>query len=313
MKQGHNSSISQGQVAGNAALLLASLIWGSAFIAQTLGMRSMQPYTFQMMRSAIGAIVLLPVIYLLDRRESRSFVTGWQSPILWKAGIRVGGWVFIAAGLQQVGLLTTTAGKSGFITALYMILIPLVGLFFGKRLHMIQTAAVVLALVGLGLLCLRGDLHFVSGDIYTLLCAFFFTAQILTIDKYCQLVDVVRLSAIQFLICGLLSAVAAFGFETVTLTGIYGGWGSLLYTGVLSTGVAYTLQIVGQKQTSATLAAIIMSLEAVFAAICGWIFLGQAMSRRELLGALFMFAAVLLAQWPVSYKSACNEERSVYN
>ncbi|MDO5099965.1 MAG: DMT family transporter [Eubacteriales bacterium] len=298
MNQTKAGSLSSTQYRGNAALLLASLIWGSAFIAQTLGMRTMQPYTFQMLRSLVGAAVLLPLIYALDRMNGRRFWQSWRSSLLWKAGLQVGGWVFIAAGLQQVGLLTTTAGKSGFITALYMILIPVTGLFFGRRLHLLQWAAVCLAIGGLGLLCLRGDLHFVSGDLYTLLCAGFFTVQILTIDRYCQLVDVVRLSAIQFFVCGLLSAVVAFGFETVSLSGMVSGWGSVLYTGILSTGIAYTLQIVGQKRTSATLAGIIMSLEAVFAAGFGWLLLGQKMTMRELVGCLLMLTAVLLAQWP---------------
>lgn len=300
MNQTKTGSFSSTQFRGNAALLLASLIWGSAFIAQTLGMQTMQPYTFQMLRSLVGAAVLIPLIYALDQKNGRNFLQAWRSRLLWKAGLQVGGWVFIAAGLQQVGLLTTTAGKSGFITALYMILIPVTGLFFGRRLHLIQWAAVCLAIGGLGLLCLRGDQQFVSGDFYTLLCAVFFTMQILTIDRYCQLVDVVRLSAIQFLICGMLSAAVAFTFETVSLSGMLGGWGSVLYTGIFSTGVAYTLQIVGQKRTSATLAGIMMSLEAVFAAAFGWVFLGQKMTLKEMSGCLLMLAAVLLAQWPAS-------------
>ena len=293
------------QLKGTALLLLAAMIWGAAFTAQTVGMDYVGPFTFQSVRQLLGCLVLLPVIALRDRtgasRDTRPKTKKDRLYLLF-CGALCGTVLFCACSLQQIGLLTTSAGKSGFLTALYIILVPLVGLFLGKKLHLHILFAAVIALIGLYFLCLTDGLSVARGEILTIGCAVCFTAHILILDRVSGRVDGVRLSCLQFLFCGLLSVPFMLLTETVAAADILACWLPICYTGLLSCGVAYTLQIIAQKDTDPTLASIAMSMEAVFSALFGWLILGQRLSARELLGCGLMFAAVILAQLPEKKK-----------
>lgn len=288
------------QVRNSLLLFLAAVIWGCAFAAQSIGMEYIEPFTFTTTRSLIGSFVLLPCIHLLGKQKaSAAPKKAEEKKELLKAGILCGLIICIAVNLQQIALLSAGVGKSGFLTALYIVIVPIIGIFIGKRPGKKLCLAVVCAVAGMYLLCMKsGSLALEFADILLLLCAAVFSVHILVVDYYSERVDGVKLSCIQFLICGAISAVPMLLFETPSFSAICAAWAPVLYTGALSTGVAYTLQIVGQKGLNPVVASLLMSLESVVSALAGWLILGQALSARELTGCAVMFAAIILAQLP---------------
>lgn len=291
----------------NLLLLLTAMIWGAAFVAQSVSMDYIGPFTFLCSRSLLGGAVLLPVIAVMGKGKEQS---AEQKPgnrkLLLIGGICCGVMLFIGSAFQQIGIQYTTAGKAGFITAMYMVLVPICGLFFGKRPSGKTWGAVVVALAGMYLLCLYGSgIESLSrGDLLEMLCALGFTAHILVIDYFSPKVDGVKMSCIQFFTCGILAGIFMLILETP-------GWDSLraaalpiAYAGILSSGVGYTLQIVAQKDTQPTVASLLMSLESVFSLIFGWILLKESMSGVELLGCGLMFAAIVWVQLPGKKKAA---------
>ncbi|HCT92721.1 MAG TPA: EamA family transporter [Lachnospiraceae bacterium] len=287
---------------GSAALLLAAVIWGFAFVAQSVGMEYVGPFTFQAVRSLIGAAALVPVIYIMDRQKKEK--PGYAAPgkkekvYLWKVGIACGIVMCIASCLQQVGILYTTVGKAGFLTSLYLVLVPVLGIFLHNKVPAKIWFCVVICLAGVYLLSMTGSLTPAAGDAMILACAFFFAIHILIIDHFARHVDGVRLSCIQFLISGLLSSVCMFALEKPSLDGLMAAGVTLLYAGVMSCGGAYTLQIIGQQYTEPTTATLLLSMESVFSMVGGIMLLGQTPSLRELCGCALVFAAVILAQLP---------------
>ncbi len=286
---------------GNLILLLTAFIWGIAFVAQTEGMNYVEPFTFNGIRSVIGGITLLPVVFFTSRKAS---VKAASKKDLWVGGIICGILLGVASSLQQIGLCDpgTTAGKGGFITALYIVIVPLFQLFSGKKLNLKTVVAIVVSLCGMYLLCLSDGIgEFAKGDLYVMACAFVFSLHILAIDYYSPKVSGVALSCIQFFVAGFMCMTMMFILETPKISSILSAGVPILYAGVLSCGVAYTLQIIGQKHTTPVLATIIMSLESVFAALGGWVLLNERMSSAEILGAVMMFAAIISAQLPKNF------------
>ncbi len=297
------------QFKGSILLLITAMIWGSAFVAQRAGMEYIGPFTFNGIRSIVGFLVLIPVILMLDaQREKENKAKGIlklteaekqaQKKTLLIGGLSCGVILFIASSLQQFGMVYTTAGKAGFITALYIVLVPILGHFIGKRIRPILWFCVALGTAGLYLLCIKEDFTIGKGDLLVILCALGFSIHILIIDHFSPKTDGVRLSCIQFLVCGIISIPCMFLFETVDLTNILACWLPILYAGVLSCGVAYTLQIVAQKDTDPTVASLIMCLESVFALLAGILILHEQISGREAAGCIIMFAAIILSQLP---------------
>jgi len=284
----------------SALLLLAATIWGVAFVAQSVGMEYVGPFTFLASRSVIGTFVLIPYILLRERKKAeiqREYVTDAKSLIC--GGVCCGCLLFVASILQQVGIMYTTVGKSGFITAMYIVIVPIISVFLKKKAGIKVWLGVVLAVVGLYFLCMTsGNISLQKGDVLTFLCAVTFSFHILTVDYYTPRTDGVKLSCIQFATCAFLSGVGMFLFETPTVETVLAAWLPILYAGALSSGVAYTLQIVGQRGMNPTVASLLMSMESVISVIAGWAILNQALSGRELMGCVLMFAAIILVQLP---------------
>lgn len=284
-----------------AMLLLAAFIWGSAFVAQSVGMDYVEPFTFNFVRNIIGGCVLIPCIYLLGRLKSpeeRALAAQMDRKTLLTGGVSCGVILFLASNAQQIGIQYTSVGKAGFITALYIVIVPILGIFLKRRCGWKVWVSVVIALVGFYLLCMVGGFSLERGDIWLLACAVLFSFHILVIDHFSPMVDGVKMSCIQFFTCGLLSGIATMIAETPDITNILAAWGPILYAGVLSSGVAYTLQIVGQKNYNPTVATLLLSLESVFSVLTGWAVLHQKLSARELSGCVLIFIAVILAQLP---------------
>lgn len=285
----------------SAMLLLAAIIWGTAFVAQSEGMDYVGGFTFTCIRNFIGSAVLVPCIFLLRKAQGKTdkpHVPLFRNKTLLKAGAVTGFWLCVAANLQQQGIRFTTVGKAGFITALYIVLVPVFGLFLHKKVRPLVWVALAMAVAGLYFLCINEALTIGAGDILLLLCAACFAVQILTIDHYAPVMDCVEMCCVEFFVCGLLSAVPMLLFEEVQLSALLDAAGPILYAGVLSSGVAYTLQAVGQKNLNPTLACMLMSLESVVSVLAGLVILHQQLSGRELLGCCLMFAGVILAQLP---------------
>lgn len=303
------------QVRNSLLLLLTATIWGVAFVAQSVGMDYVGPFTFNMVRSLIGGIVLIPCIFLLGRLNSpekhmqkENAKTGIlndgaskadERKTLLKGGICCGILFSLATNIQQIGIQYTTVGRAGFITACYIVIVPILGmLFFHKKSRALIWGAVALALVGLYLLCMTDDFGIGKGDVLVLICSVLFSLHILAIDHFSPKVDGVKMSCIQFFVCAVLSAVPAFLTETIQISGLLAAWAPILYAGVLSCGVAYTLQIIGQKNMNPTVASLILSLESCISVLAGWVILGQKLTAREMLGCVLMFGAIVLAQLP---------------
>lgn len=292
-------------------LLLTATIWGVAFVAQSVGMDYVGPFTFSATRNFIGAAVLIPVILFFEKGKTTEQKAAEKEnrQTLIKGGILCGFFLCVASNLQQFGILYTTVGKAGFLTAMYIVLVPILGIFLKKKVGIKMWIVVLIAVCGLYLLCISGgDLTLQKGDILELGCALFFSIQILTVDHYAPKVSGIKLSFIQFLVCGILSAIGMLLFEQPSWGSILAAWLPILYAGALSTGVAYTLQIVAQKGLNPTLASLIMSLESVISLLAGWIILNQKLSKRELLGCAVMFVAIVLVQLPEKVQNKSKEE-----
>ena len=282
----------------NALLVLTALIWGCAFVAQSVGMDYVGPFTFNMARFLIGAIVLLPVIWFMDRQRKTGAEKGAGQKTLIIGGICCGTALAVASTLQQWGILFTTVGKAGFITAMYIVIVPLLGVFIGKKVRPLIIGCVAIAVVGFYFLCMTESLRLGLGDFLVLLCAIAFSIHILVIDYFSPKVDGVKMSAIQFLTAAIISAVPTLLWEQPVLTEILQAWQPVLYAGVMSCGVAYTLQIIAQKNADPTVASLLLSLESVFSVLAGWVLLGQGLSLKELFGCVLIFCAIILAQLP---------------
>jgi len=316
---------------GNVLLLLAAFIWGLSFVAQSEGMKYIGPFAFIGIRSMLAGVSLAVFLGIRaavsdgkkrketntgnvaedvgktsgDTKEAK--LTGKKTLLL--GGVSCGIILFAATMLQQIGILhNNEPGKAGFITALYLILVPLAGIFFRKKIGAKVWIAVVLAVCGMYLLCITEGLHMTTGDLYLLGCAFVFTLHILVIDYFSPKVDGVAMSCIQFLLCGALGMTGMFLTETVELSHVLEAWLPLVFSGVFSGGVAYTLQIVAQKDTEPAIASLLMSLESVFAVFGEWLILGQLLSVREFAGCGLMFAGILLTQLP---EKKCREQAKI--
>lgn len=288
------------QIKGSLALLLATVIWGSTFVAQSVGVEQIGPMTFLAVRGYLAVLVLLPTVYLRDRKDFRLKMT---DPKLWKAGAVCGAALFVATALQQIGLMYTTAGKGGFITAMYIILVPIFGLFLKKKPPRSAFISVVVAAIGLYLLSGAGASSVNIGDVLMLLCAVAFSVQILILDRVAGELDSIALNMAQSLVCAVISTFFMFT-EDNTLPQILSCWLPLCYAGILSMGVAYTLQIVGQKSLEPTTASLMMSFESVFAAISGWLILNETLTPTELIGCVMVFGAIIFSQIPFKSKKA---------
>ena len=292
----------RGELLHTLALLVCAAIWGSAFVAQSVGAEYVGAFTFLAVRNWIAVVFLIPVIFVRDtilKKRGRPSVrpaNRTQRRFLLMGGAACGFFLCAASAFQQVGIRYTTTAKAGFITALYVVIVPILSVFFGKSVKSRIWMCVALAVLGLYLLCMRGELSLSFGDGVVLVCAFLFACQIMTVDYFAPQVDTVRLSQTQFLVTALLSTVCMFFFEDLSSDSLIRALPSIAYAGVMSSGVAYTLQIIGQQNLNPAIASITMSLESVFAALAGWIVLGQSMTVRELAGCVLMFAAIILAQ-----------------
>lgn len=314
---------------GNLLLLLTSFIWGSAFVAQSSGMDYVGPYTYNMARNVLAFLFLIPVIYVIGKKKGVTDNAGsgtgideaafgeanWKSILLPDRTTLVGGIycglvMAVASSLQQIGITMTTAGKAGFITALYIILVPLMGVFIGKKIPRIIWFCVVLAMAGFYLLCVKEGFSISKGDILVLFCSVGFSVHIMTIDHFTSKgVDGVKMACIQFAVAAIVMTPVMFALENPSVSGLLSAWMTIAYAGILSSGVGFTLQIVAQKDTDPTTATLIMSLESVFAAVSGCLFLNEVLLPKEILGCILVFVAVILAQVPLPVKS--KEKRTV--
>ena len=281
---------------GNLILLLTAVVWGISFVSQRVGMELIKPNTFNGIRTLLGALVLMPVILIRDK-TGKSYPSDKKRLLI--GGIICGTLLCIASTLQTWGMVYTTSGKSGFITAMYMIIVPIIGLFIGKKIRPLTVLGIVGAVVGLYLLSLGGaELSLNKGDLITLMCAVVFAFHIMVIDRLSGEVDGVKLACLQFLVCGAINIILMLLFDHPDWNLVRSCTVPILYSGIMSCGVAYTLQIIGQRYTEPTPASIIMSLESVFAALAGWILLHESLSPKEILGCVLMFAAIIVVQLP---------------
>ena len=285
---------------GTLALVTAVLIWGSAFIAQSVGMKKIGPFTFQTFRNGLAILFLIPMATAFDfgKCSMKQSFEKWMDKKLWKAGLICGVALFSAASFQQVGLVYTDAGKAGFITAMYIVGVPLLGFFVKRKPPKTALVSVVLAVVGLYLLSAVGVSQVNKGDILLIGCAICYALQIMGVELFGMDVDGIRLNCIQVLVTFVFSAVCMFATETFTMPDVLSSMGAIAYAGILSTGIAFTLQIVGQKDLDPTPAAVIMSMESVVAVICGAVILKETMTTWEICGCTLMFIAVILSQMP---------------
>lgn len=290
------------QLKGSLQLTLTALIWGIAFVAQSVGMDYVGPYTFNCVRYYIGAIVLIPVVIIIKKIDANSKAANNSSsnvlrPTI-KGGIICGILLSVATLLQQFGIMYSSVGKAGFITALYIIIVPFLSIFLKKKLHANAWISACIACVGFYIMSISGKPSIEGGDIYLLACAFMFSLQIMVVDHYVENANPVLMSLIQFATCATVCGIGMLAFEAPQLSNILAAYVPILYTGVLSSGVAYTLQIVGQRNVEATLASLIMSLESVFAALAGWFILKVALESKEIIGCVLVFIAIIIAQIP---------------
>ena len=290
------------QIEANFILLLAAAIWGFAFVAQRLGSELMGPFAFNGIRFGLGALALLPVIYFMEKKDKNiqetNIVKKFSNKTMVIAGISCGAVLFCGSSLQQFGMTFTTAGKAGFITALYIILVPLFGIFLKHRVGANTWIGVILATVGLYLLCVTESFTIGFGDLVILIGAAFWASHILIINHFSIRVSTLRLAFFQFAFVSLLSLVVSLIIETTTLASVEALTIPLLYSGLLSVATAFTLQIIGQKNAPPTLASIIFSTEAVFGAVGGWLILGEKLNSRELTGCIIMLIAIIISQLP---------------
>jgi drug/metabolite transporter (DMT)-like permease len=292
--------------AGQLALIICTFIWGTAFVAQSTGMAHVGPAAFTAARNYLGAIVLIPCIIFLD------WILDHRAPSLWgKSNTAASRKMLVLGGLccglalaaaslsQQFGVKYTTVAKSGFITTLYIIFVPFFGYFVGRKPTWRNWLCAIIAMVGMYLLCCAGESQITRGDLYVLLCAALFACHILVVDRFASFVDCVRMSCVQFLVAAIISTLVSLAIgETTTLAGLRGAAFSIFYCGVLSSGVAFTLQIIGQKYVNPCVASLLMCMESVFASVSGWLILHQKLALTELCGCAIILTAVIIAQLP---------------
>ncbi len=288
------------QLRGSILLLITAVIWGTAFVAQSKGMDYVEPFTYNSIRTLIGGIVLVPIIIIFRTADKKHFhkgVPNEHSKATVRGGICCGILLFIASSFQQYGISITTAGKAGFITALYVVIVPILGIFLKRKTGLKVWVSVVIAVTGFYLLCIHDGLRLSKGDLYVLICAFFYAVHILAVDFFNEKnADGMIMSCIQFFTAGILMGICMLIFEEPHIADILSAKYTILYTGIMSCGAAYTLQIIGQKTTPPALATLLMSLESVFAALSGRLFLSEKMSAKELTGCILVFTAVISAQ-----------------
>lgn len=280
----------------NLLLLLVSIIWGTAFVAQVVGMENVGPFTFNGARFVVGSLSLIPVMLIYRKKKPRAERPAFLSPFLLFGGFAMGTALFIGATLQQVGLLYTTAGNAGFITGLYVIIVPIMGLLWGQRTNAGTWIGAILAVAGMYFLSVKANMSIGKGDLLVLSGAFFWAGHVQLISWFTQKMDSLLLSLYQFLFAAVLSWVGAFGWEIITWQGMMSAAIPILYAGIFSTGVAYTLQVIAQKHAHPAHAAIIFSLESVFALLAGWMLIHETVTLRGLFGCSLMLAGMLFSQ-----------------
>lgn len=287
-------------------LLTTALIWGTAFVAQRSGMDFVGPFTFNGIRFLVGAVVMIPIIMVMDRlggaNKPQAPMTSLEKrkerKFLWTGGFFCGLALLAGTGLQQMGLVYTTAGKTGFITALYIVIVPIIGIFLGKKVRMLLWVSVALGVVGLYLLSINEGFSINIGDIFVFLCAFGFAAHILVVDYFSPKTNPIKLSAVQFFVCGAMSLVIMAFVEEPEWRFIMDAAFPILYTGIMSCCVAYTFQVVAQRNVGPTVASLLLSMESVFAVIFGMLLLSEQLLPKEIVGCIIMFVAIILAQMP---------------
>lgn len=289
----------------NLILILAAIIWGAAFVAQDIGLEYLGPYWLNALRMLLGGIILLPIYKILDKKknfESKEEKKNYdQKGIL--AGVICGLFLFLASTFQNFGIIGSGAGKSGFITSLYIILVPIISLFLHKKIGFNVWISSIVAIVGMYFLCFNNQIEgFRISDLYLILCAVFFSFQIIFVEKYSPCVNVIKLSCIQTLVVGILSLIMALIFEPINFDSMYKAILPILYLGIFSSCIAYTFQIIGQKNTNATVASLLMSLESVFSLLFGLIILNERFSIFEIIGCILIFVAVVFSQIPIKKK-----------
>lgn len=286
------------KLSGSICLLLATVIWGSAFVSQSIAMEHLGPFSFQGIRCTLAVLGLLPVIWIFDQKkcDGKSFLSRWANKKLWFAGILCGIPLFLACNLQQLGLVDTDPGKSGFLTAMYIVIVPIISIFRKKKPSIMIPISVALAVVGLYFLSCIGVTSISIGDLLLLACALMFAIQITFVDMFADSVDALRLNALQALVCAVFSSLIALFTEQCSWEGVWACAIPLAHVGFLSMGAGYALQIIGQKHVEATLSSLIMSLESVFAVIFEMLILKQFLNIWETIGCTLVFAAVILSQ-----------------
>ena len=287
------------QIKGSLSIILATIIWGSTFVAQSVGVDHVGPFTFLSLRCFLAVAMLLMVLFLRSRKDFNKILS---DPRLWKAGIPCGVALFAATALQQIGLIYTTAGKGGFITTMYIIMVPIFGLFLKQKPPKTVGISVVLAAIGLYLISGAGFTAINIGDVLMLGCAMAFAIQILIMDRVAGELNSMALNMSQALVCALVSGVCALFFDSTTWQGVLDCWFPLCWAGIMSMGIAYTLQIVGQKSIEPTTASLLMSFESVFAAISGALLLNEKFTLTEGIGCALVFGAIILTQIPIKSK-----------
>lgn len=294
------------QIKGSISIIIATIIWGSTFVAQSVGMDHIGPFTFQAVRCLLGGLILLPIIAIADSftnaNDGKNFFTRWCDKKLWIAGLFCGTPLFVAANLQQMGIVDTDAGKSAFLTAMYIVFVPILGIFRGQKPMKWIPISVLLGVAGLYFLSCVGVTEIATGDLLLLGCALAFAVQILCVDIFANQVDCLRLNCINCFLCAVLSGLCMAFTETPTWEGIRNCFASLAYAGILSMGIAYSLQIIGQKDLPPATASLLMSMESVFAVLSGWLVLGERLTIWEGLGCVLVFIAVILSQLPEKAK-----------
>lgn len=296
------------RLGANILLLLTAAIWGLGFVAQRVGSQSIGAFTFNGIRFALGSISLIPLLIYFNKRkkitsdDENTVEVSSKKTIL--PGVLVGIALYAGATLQQIGLIYTTAGKAGFITGLYMVIVPIIGIFLGHKIGKNSWIGVGLAVVGLYLLSINENFSISYGDLLELIGSVFWAIHILTIDYFSNRIEPLKLSCIQFATCSLLSLITALIFEQITISSILDALIPLLYSGLLSVGVAYTLQVVAQKNAKPSHTAIILSMESVFGAIGGALILGETMSNRGYIGCILILGGILLSQIKLSPKQS---------
>ncbi len=283
-------------IGAEALLLLAAIVWGFAFVAQKAGMDNIGPMAYNGIRFLLGSICLLPLIYIFDNKEKKSDDNLPSNKKLWKAGLISGTVLFLASSMQQIGVVYTTAGNAGFITSFYVILVPVFGLLLKQKVNTQTWIGAIVAIIGLYFLSVSETLTFVLGDILVFGSAFIWAVQVILAGYYAIRVNVIKLAAIQFALTGIISLVISFFTETYGLQNIWDAIIPILYGGIMSVGLAFTIQLIAQKKAHPTHAAIILSTESVFAAIGGWLLLNEELTTVETMGAALMFAGVILSQ-----------------